>query len=91
MRESADDEEMVATAVAEDNSSAVYMAVPVERNPAIDLLPDVVYDEDGGTPLNHEEVKEGIERELAFMKELHVGDPVHERSVPWGTKTWTGR
>ena len=64
------------------------ISVPVEPGPKFD---EVYYDEDDGSELPQDRVKEGIRRELYFMTKLGVGRRVPRAALRLGTKVWGGR
>ena len=68
-----------------------HYPVPVEPDPNLELLPEVIHDEDDGSLLDREAVQAGVARELAFMKKLQVGEEVEEATLPSRVKIWTGR
>ena len=64
------------------------ISVPVEPDPKFDEVYD---DEDDGSELPQDRVKEGIRRELDFMTKLGVGRRVPCAALRPGTKVWGGR
>ena len=60
-------------------------AVPEE------VLPKVYLDEDDGSHLPCEQVREGIERETQLMNELDVYERTLRTNVPRGHRIWTAR
>eukprot|EP00971_Amphidinium_carterae_P195430 3878317-Amphidinium_carterae.2 len=74
----------------------VEVAVPMEKN-QLDyshINPSDYYDlvdEDNGQPLDAQKVAEGVNREMKFLEEQRLGEPVLRKNVTAKSVIWTAR